>query len=163
MTQNTTRTLLPFALPLMGILAGIVLQTAHSADVDGMITKQSPHTVSQTLDRLEAALEDNGIGVALRWDHGDKARGENIELRDTELLIFGNPAVGSHFFTSAQTAGIDLPMKALAWKDADGQVWLGYNDPAYVADRHDIEDRAETMQTMANALDNLSDAAVAAE
>ena len=82
-----------------------------------------------------------------------------IALRPTELLIFGNPKLGSHFFTSEQTAGIDLPMKALAWKDANGQVWLGYNDPAYIARRHGINNRDDIVKKMTAALDAMTDGA----
>ncbi len=133
----------------------------YAAEPPGLIKKRSPHGVSQTLDRLERVLEDKGITVALRWPHGERAREVDIALRDTEVMIFGNPKIGSHVMTSAQTAGIDLPMKALAWRDADGQVWLAYNDPRYIADRHGIDDRAETIDKMSNALDKLTDQAVA--
>lgn len=73
--------------------------------------------------------------------------------------MFGNPKLGSHFFTSNQTAGIDLPMKALAWKDKKGQVWLTYNDPAYIANRHGIEDRAKIKNKMTGALNKLTNVA----
>lgn len=126
---------------------------------NGMITKKSAHSVKDTLDRLEAALKKKGIGVALRWSHSEKADAVGIPLRPTELLLFGNPKLGSNMFTSQQTAGIDLPMKALAWEDAKGQVWLTYNDPAYIAKRHGITDRAEVVAKMTKALDGLSNAA----
>ena len=80
-------------------------------------------------------------------------------MRPTELLLFGNPKLGSHFFTSKQTAGIDLPMKALAWQDENGKVWLSYNDPGYIAGRHSIGDRAEVQAKMTKALDGLTNAA----
>ncbi len=108
-------------------------------------------------------LKEKGITVFARVSHTKGAEGVGIALRPTELLIFGNPKLGSHFFTSNQTAGIDLPMKALAWQDADGQVWLTYNDPQYIADRHGIADRAEIVQKMSGALDKMTSAAVTAE
>ncbi len=129
-------------------------------DVEGLIVKRSPYSVKQTLDRLESALKKKSITIALRWDHAARARAAGIELRPTELLVFGNPKLGSHFFTSKQTAGIDLPMKALAWQDEKGRVWLGYNDPGYLAERHDIEDRAAIVAKMRGALDKLTDIAV---
>ena len=73
--------------------------------------------------------------------------------------MFGNPKLGTHMFTSKQTAGIDLPLKALAWEDEKGQVWLTYNDPAYIAKRHGITDRSEIVAKMTKALDGLSNAA----
>jgi uncharacterized protein (DUF302 family) len=126
---------------------------------DGLISKKSHHSVKETIDRLEAALKKKGIGVALRWNHSAKGESVGIPLRPTELLMFGNPKIGTNMFTSNQTAGIDLPMKALAWEDEKGQVWLTYNDPAYIAKRHHITDRAETLKKMSGALDKLSTAA----
>ncbi|MDT8384445.1 MAG: DUF302 domain-containing protein [Gammaproteobacteria bacterium] len=140
-------------------VAGASIAVADDHTANGMISKKSAHSVKDTLDRLEAVLKKKGIGVALRWNHSEKADAVGIPLRPTELLMFGNPKLGSHMFTSQQTAGIDLPLKALAWEDEKGQVWLTYNDPAYIAGRHGIEDRAETVAKMTQALDGLSDAA----
>lgn len=143
------------------ILSLCLLPVAWAGDVPGLVVKQSPHSAAETLDRLENVLKKKGISIVTRWNHAEKAAGVDIPLRDTELLLFGNPALGSHMFTSQQTAGIDLPMKALAWKDENGQVWLGYNDPLYIADRHGIEDRGDVIKKMQGALDKLSDAAIA--
>ena len=132
--------------------------TAMAAD-NGLITKKSKYSVSETLDRMENALKEKGISIALRWSHSEKAKQVDIPLRPTELLMFGNPKLGSHFFTSQQTAGIDLPLKALAYEDENGQVWLAYNDPQYIADRHGIKDRAEVVAKMSKALDNFSNIA----
>ncbi len=142
-------------------LATLFCATASADPVAGLIKKKSPHSVTQTLDRLEKVLKDKGFTIAVRWDHGAGAKKAGIELRPTQLLVFGNPKVGSHFFTSNQTAGIDLPMKALAWQDEKGQVWLAYNDPAYIAERHGITDRAEIVKKMSGALKKFTDAAVA--
>lgn len=106
-------------------------------------------------------MTDNGITIVTRWSHSDSARDVDRALRPTELILFGNPRLGTNFFTSEQTAGIDLPLKALAWEDEDEQVWLGYNDPAYIAERHGIDDRDETIRKMTGALDNLTNAAIA--
>jgi len=111
---------------------------------NGMISKKSAHGVTKTIDRLEAVLKKKGIPMVTRWSHGERANGVHIPLRPTELILFGNPKMGSHMFTSEQTAGIDLPMKALAWEDEKGQVWLTYNDPAYIAKRHKIKNRAKS-------------------
>jgi len=151
------RALIGFALVLL--LAVNSVQAAGDGP-PGLVTKASPYSVERTLDRLAAALEEKGITVFARVSHSGGAADVGIDLRPTELLIFGNPKVGSHFFTSRQTAGIDLPMKALAWQDADGQVWLGYNDPAYIAERHGIGDRADTVKKMTKALEALTDRAL---
>jgi len=146
--------LISFAL-IMGLTP--LIATANHAD--GLITKKSKYSVSVTLDKLEAVLKKKGITVAVRWKHDAKAKGVNIALRPTELLIFGNPKIGSHMFTSNQTAGIDLPLKALAWEDAKGNVFLSYNDPAYIAKRHHISDRADILKKMSGALNKLSNVA----
>jgi len=130
------------------------------ASVPGMITIKSKNSVGETLDKLEAVLKKKGITIVTRWSHSAGAKKVGIKLRPTELLIFGNPKLGSHFFTSAQTAGIDLPLKALAWEDKSGQVWLSYNDPAYIAKRHGIKDRSEIVAKMTGALKKLTAVAI---
>jgi uncharacterized protein (DUF302 family) len=122
----------------------------------GMISKKSAHSVKETLDRLEAVLKKKGITVFARVNHGAGGKKADIELRPTELLLFGNPKLGSPMIASNQTAGIDLPMKALAWEDEKGQVWLTYNDPAILAMRHGITDRAKIVAKMTGALNKLT-------
>lgn len=131
------------------------------ASGDGLISKKSNHSVKVTLDRLENILKKKGITIVKRWSHDEGGKKAGIPLRPTELLIFGNPKMGTHFFTSNQTAGIDLPMKALAWKDKDGQVWLTYNDPSYIAGRHNIDNRAEIVKKMTGALNKMTNGAIA--
>jgi len=126
---------------------------------NGLVIKKSAFSVKVTLDRLENVLKKKGITIVTRWSHDAGAKKAGIDLRPTELLIFGNPKLGSHMFTSNQTAGIDLPMKALVWQDEKGQVWLAYNDPQYIADRHGIKDRAKIVKKMTGALKKLTDKA----
>jgi uncharacterized protein (DUF302 family) len=133
-----------------------------AAEVPGLVVKPSQYSVSETIDRLEAALTARGIGIVVRWNHAQKADEVGIPLRPTELLLFGNPKLGSNLFTSAQSAGIDLPMKALAWEDADSKVWLAYNDPTYIAERHGIADREAVIKKMSGALNKFSDIATGA-
>ena len=135
----------------------------QATEVEGLIVKKSQFSVSETITRLENALTKKGITIALRWNHAAKAEAVGIPLRPTELLIFGNPKLGSNMFTSQQTAGIDLPMKALAWEDENGDVWLGYNDPNYIAHRHGITDRAEVVKKMSGALNKMSNIAIGAK
>ena len=142
---------------LMSLIA--LFPAVSMASENGMINKKSQFSVKVTLDRLENVLRKKGITIVTRWSHHAGAKKVGIPLRPTELLIFGNPKMGSHFFTSKQTAGIDLPMKALAWKDKKGQVWLTYNDPAYIANRHAINDRSEIKKKMTGALNNLTNVA----
>ncbi len=143
---------------LLFSLMALIPVASQAAD-DGMISKKSKFSVKVTLDRLENVLNKKGIKIATRWSHDQGAKGAGIDLRPTELLIFGNPKIGSHFFTSNQTAGIDLPMKALAWQDKNGQVWLTYNDPAYIAKRHGIDDRDKIKAKMTGALNKLTNVA----
>jgi len=142
------------------IIAAVLLSLATLVNAgDGMITKSSKFSVKETLDRLENVLTKKGITIVKRWSHGARANGVNIPLRPTELLLFGNPKLGSHMFTANQTAGIDLPMKALAWEDEKGRVWLTYNDPQYIADRHKIDNRPKIVKKMTGALNKLTNVA----
>jgi uncharacterized protein (DUF302 family) len=137
---------------LLIALTALFATGAMAEDVDGLIKMKSMHSVTVTLDRLENIVKKKGITVAVRWNHSAKAKKIGIPMRDTQLLIFGNPKLGSHLMTSEQTSAIDMPLKAIAWKDASGQVWLAYNDPAYIAKRHHITDRDEVVKKISNAL-----------
>lgn len=139
----------------------VITPIVVNASDDGLISKKSNHSVKSTLDRLENILKKKGLTIAMRWSHDEGGKKAGIPLRPTELLVFGNPKMGTHFFTSNQTAGIDLPMKALAWEDKNGQVWLSYNDPSYIAGRHDIKNRSEIVKKMTGALNKMTDAAIA--
>lgn len=126
---------------------------------DGLITVRSQHDVKTTADRLESALREKGMTVFIRIDHAQGAQGVGKELRPTELVIFGNPKVGTPLMQESQTTGIDLPQKALIWEDAAGDVWFTYNDPAYLAGRHHVKDCDEALRKIATALGNFSSAA----
>ena len=144
---------------IIAVLA--IMPFSVMASGDGLISKKSNHSVKVTLDRLENILKKKGITIVKRWSHDEGGKKAGIPLRPTELLIFGNPKMGTHFFTSNQTAGIDLPMKALAWKDKGDQVWLTYNDPSYIAGRHSIGNRSEIVKKMTGALNKMTNAAIA--
>lgn len=105
---------------------------------DGLIAVKSPFSPKETMDRLENLLQQKGMTIFARVDHAAGAKKVGKTLRPSELLIFGNPQGGTPFMECAQTVGIDLPLKALVWEDATGQVWLGYNDPAFLAARHGV-------------------------
>lgn len=143
---------------IIAVLAIIMLAPAAFAGT-GLVTKKSAHSVAQTLDRLEGALKDKGIVVFARIDHAAGAKKAGMHLRPTELLIFGNPKLGTPLIESKQTIGIDLPLKVLAWQDENGQVWLTYNAPAFLANRHGITDRAQVLKKMTGALHKLTDVA----
>lgn len=130
---------------------------------DDLIVKQSPHSVARTLDRLAAVLQEKGITIFARVDHAAGAKKAGMELKPTELLIFGNPKLGTPLMQSNRKIGIDLPMKVLAWEDDNGKVWLAYTDPDELEDRHDIDDRDEIFKKIAGALNNLTNAAIKPE
>ena len=128
----------------------------------GLVSVPSKHNAAVTLDRLETALRQKGIHVFARIDHAAGAKEAGLSLRPTTVLLFGNPQVGTPLMHSNQTIGIDLPLKILVWEDEAGQVWLTYNDPRYLAGRHKITDREETVQAMTAGLHALAMAATAA-
>jgi len=132
---------------------------ATSMAADGLVAVKSQHSVKDTLDRFEAAAKGKGLNVFLRVDHAAGAQKVGKTLRPTELLVFGNPQGGTPLMECAQTAGIDLPLKALAWQDAAGQTWLGYNDPQFLAARHQARDCA-VAANLAKALAGLAQEAI---
>lgn len=110
---------------------------------DGLITLRSAHDFHTTLDRLLKVLEAKGVTVLARVDHAAGAGSVGLPLRPTTLVVFGNPAAGTPLMQAEQTAGIDLPLKALVWQDAGGAVNLSYNDAAWIAVRHALGGRAQ--------------------
>lgn len=142
------------------ILLTICLLTLPGlAFAEGIINKTSTHTVAQTLDKLETIVTSKGFKVVARVNHAKAAEMNGRHLRPTELLIFGNPKVGSALMESNPAAGLDLPVKVLAWENEQGAVTLSYNDPHWMAARYEIHDRDEIINKMSNALDKFTDAA----
>jgi len=105
---------------------------------DGLITVASAYRVAETVDRLAAAAEAAGMQRFVRVNHAAGAAEVGMSLRPTELILVGNPRGGTPLMQDCQTAGIDLPLRALAWEDADGRVWVTTNDAAWIADRHGL-------------------------
>jgi uncharacterized protein (DUF302 family) len=126
---------------------------------EGLVEIKSAVSVRQTMNRLEEIVKQRGMTVFARIDHAAGASKVGKSLRPTELLIFGNPKGGAPFMMCAQTTGIDLPLKALVWEDASKQVWLGYNDPAYLARRHGVTD-CPVVENLRRALAGIVEAAV---
>lgn len=144
-----------FLLGLSLLMLSVSVFAASHAD-NGLITKPSANSVKVTLDRMEEKMKSKGITIFKRIDHDKGAVKAGLTLRPTSLLIFGNPKLGTPLMTSSQTAAIDLPLKAIAYEDANGKVWLSYNDPSYIAKRHAIADREEVIKKMTAALNNFS-------
>ena len=140
---------------MMLVLFGLLLSGPVSAE-NKMITKKSSHSVAVTMDRLEAALKEKQIGVVARVDHAAAAKKADLSLKPTQVLIFGNPKLGTPLMQSNPKSGLDLPLKVLAWEDAAGVVWVGYTAPADLVARYQIGDRAEVVQKMTGVLDALT-------
>lgn len=126
---------------------------------DGMIHVDSPHTVADTANRLENILKEKGMTVFARIDHSAGARKAGMQLGSTELLIFGNPKVGTPLMQCGRSVALDLPQKALIWQDDSGRVRLTYNDPKYIAERHGITECEAVIAKIETALHNFAAAA----
>lgn len=112
----------------------------NTTQTKGLLHFTSPHQNATTATLLEITLQSHGMKVLARVNHAKAAAGAGLELRPTELLIFGNPAAGTPLMQKRQTAAIDLPQKALVWQDEEGVVRITFNDPQYLVERHGIED-----------------------
>jgi uncharacterized protein (DUF302 family) len=134
--------------------------TTVFAQTDGLVSVASPRSAVDTMNRLEALVKERGLNVFARIDHAAGATKVGKTLRSTELLIFGNPQGGTPLMECAQTAGIDLPLKALVWTDEAGKVMLSYNDPAYLAKRHGAAS-CPAVENLTKALNGIAQAAVA--
>jgi uncharacterized protein (DUF302 family) len=140
------------------LCSALLVAGGAAAAADGLVEVKSAHPPQTTLDRFEAAAKERGLMVFARIDHAAGAQKVGKTLRPTELLIFGNPQGGTPLMECAQSAGIDLPLKALVWEDAQGQSWLGYNDPAWLAQRHGAAS-CPVVENLKKALSGLADAA----
>ncbi len=127
---------------------------------DGLAICPSSHGPKETMDRLVAAVTARGMTILARIDHAGAAAKANMELRPTEVVLFGNPKGGTPLMQAAQTIGIDLPLRALVWEDADGKTWLAYNDPKWLAERHGVAVGTErTLDAMTDVLAAIAKAA----
>lgn len=140
------------------IVAGIFLSSSAVAS-EGLVKLKSAHSVDDTVNKLESVLESKGMNIFGRVNHAAGAEKAGLELRPTQVLIFGNPKVGTPLMKCAQSVAIDLPQKALVWEDQSGDVWLAYNDPAWLASRHNMEGCDEVLQKVSGALGNFAAAA----
>ncbi|MGJ8557008.1 MAG: DUF302 domain-containing protein [Sulfitobacter geojensis] len=131
------------------------------AQAGDLIDKVSPHSVTQTMDRLAAAVDAAGATVFARVDHAAGAAKVDMDLRPTELLIFGNPKLGTPAMLDGQTAGLDLPLRVLAYADGEGVVHVTYHTPATLAETHGLPAEAKYIQMMTGALDKLTSKAIA--
>lgn len=145
-------------------LAVLLFVAPAAAGESGLIEKRSNHSVAETADRLEAALEEKGLKVFARIDHAAAGADYGEELPPLVLVIFGNPKSGTAMMRKAPTAGIDLPLKAIVYENQKGEVWLAYNSADQVMDeqlaRHGLSFTAEQKAPIAAMLDGVTDLAV---
>jgi uncharacterized protein (DUF302 family) len=144
---------------LFCVIITILFLTTSAYAGNGIISVKSAHDVKATADRLESTLNQKGMNVFNRINHAQGAQKIGKELRPTELIIFGNPKVGTPLMQCRQSVALDLPQKALIWQDAEGQVWLSYNDPDYLVERHGIEGCGEVIKKVRGALGKFAKAA----
>ncbi|MFC1877013.1 DUF302 domain-containing protein [Thermodesulfobacteriota bacterium] len=140
-------------------LVGILLSASIVCADSGIINIKSSHDVKITADRLENTLRAKGMTIFIRINHTEGAQKVGENLRPTEVIVFGNPKVGTPLMMCSQSVAIDLPQKALVWEDDTGQVWLSYNDPKYLAKRHGIKECVEVVKKIESALSNFANAA----
>jgi len=104
----------------------------------GIMDKLSNHSVDQTVEKLKNILQAKGVALFALVDHSGEAEKVGMKMRPTKLLIFGNPKAGTPLMLAAPSIAIDLPLKILIWEDAQGKVWVSYNSPAYLRERHGL-------------------------
>ncbi|HTQ61949.1 MAG TPA: DUF302 domain-containing protein [Candidatus Solibacter sp.] len=112
--------------------------TAAPVPDDGLVHLSSPYSVPETIQRVEALLREKGLTIFCRVDHSGEAEKVGLKMHPTQLVLFGSPKAGTPVMVSSPTAAIDLPLKALVWQDAGGKVWLSYNSPEYLQQRHNV-------------------------
>ena len=126
---------------------------------EGLIKVQSDFNVKETTERLENILNEKGMTIFNQINHSDAAQKVGVELRETRLIIFGNPKVGSPLMQCQQSVAIDLPQKAIIWEDDKSKVWISYNDPRYLGKRHNIIGCDEVISKVEKALSGITKAA----
>jgi uncharacterized protein (DUF302 family) len=112
------------------------MTTATRAPGAGIVRIASNYSVGDTVNRLAASLKEHNVLVFAHIDFSRDAGRAGLSMRPEQMLIFGNPKAGTPLMVSEPTVGLDLPLKALIWEDADGHVWLAYNEPGYILERH---------------------------
>jgi uncharacterized protein (DUF302 family) len=114
---------------------------------NGIVNKLSKHSVEQTVEALQNILKSKGVAVFALIDHSGEAEKVGLKMRPTKLLIFGSPKAGTALMLASPSSAIDLPLKLLVWEDAQGKVWVSYNSPEYLRERHGLPQ--ELMQNIA--------------
>ncbi len=137
----------------------VLVMTVSAYAAESMVDVKSSFEVKETGDRLESVIKEKGMTIFNRVKHSEAAREVGIALRETELIIFGNPKVGSPLMQCQQSVAIDLPQKALIWKDSGGNAWISYNNPRYLKKKHNIANCEEVILKIEKALAGIAEAA----
>lgn len=143
----------------MACVVTVLIFSVNVQASDAYVQIKSPYSVAKTLDRLEGILKEKGITVFARVDHAAGAEKAGLEMSHTQLLIFGNPKLGTPLMNEQILMGLDLPMKMLAWKDTSGQTWLAYTRAEALQQRHQLKNQL-IIQKMSKALDAISQKAI---
>lgn len=144
----------------VGLLLVLAVKATAASTAHGLIKIKSPYSVKETANKVAAIASRKGLKLFSRFDHQKSASGENMRLRPTEVIVFGNAKVGTPLMQCAQTAAIDMPQKMLIMEDIAGTVWVAYTDPDYLAQRHHIKDCTETLAKLSDTLSAVASAAV---
>src|SRR6478672_7850251 len=120
--------------------------------VEGLTTAPSNFDPKETMNRLETEIRTKGLEVFARIDHAAGATEVGLNLRPTDLIIFGNARGGTPLMQPNQTVGIDLPLKALVWQDAAGKTLISYNEPSWIAQRHGVANAEAVVSKMTDLL-----------
>jgi uncharacterized protein (DUF302 family) len=143
----------------ISLAVAMLITSTHAFAVESLITVESHYSAKETADRFESIIKDKGFTVFSRIDHQKNAAGVNLTLRPTEVIIFGNPNIGTQLMQCNQLVAIDLPQKVLISEDADNKVWLSYNNPQYIKQRHSIAGCDKVINKISGVLNTLSIAA----
>ena len=130
------------------------------AEDNGLITTSSPYDVIETSDRLESIIKEKDLTVFNHIDHSANAANAELELKPTQVIIFGNPKVGTPLMQCSATSAIDLPQKILIYQDSANQTQIVYNDPSYLQKRHNINDCDSVLEKVSGALEGIVEAAI---
>ena len=138
------------------LLISTLFFTMTSHAESNIVNKKSHYDVPTTVQRFEAALAEKGIKLTALVNHTDAGKMVGMPIRETQLLIFGNPKLGSALMQSEQLIGLDLPLKALVWEDNRGDTWVSYYPPKVLAQRYGIKDQDTVVKKMTAVLSELT-------
>lgn len=143
------------------LIALAITMTSFSANAADLVTKMSPHSVNDTMDKLVAAVEKAGATVFARVDHAKGAMSIEAELAPNQVLIFGNPKLGTPIMQQNPAAGLDLPIRVVVFQDGMGKTTVAYHNPSRISDDHGVAGDFKALTMMGGALDKLTGAATA--